>query len=407
MSDDPRVKRQVTSTMTCTPQQCDVLLAGLHADATSRIAHLDDKAMFLLSVYSVTVYYAEIEVFEFFIHQRGWLWAQLRSCFDPAYPNLPRVTGTRLAPMTGCSRHSALPHDVWRACTGQLRDGETIAIESNEAMEFGTVYEPRERSIFCALVCHVDEPGFYVCARTPWIGVSPDGVAVSGGIRVRGVEYVQDRPGEAIPFDCVLGATTLELKASPFGLKECVQLEHIIQVHHELFVTRRRWGWLQYWHVDKVCLFLVEFCDSFWAWLMKRLDVFLACCKSGEPLPMQYRQTVAHRLQEEWFAEEKRWNRTTPYPGAKPTDDVPPQRPNYWLVFLERNSRCDALQPDRLMDGRAIYPTMKDDPNDPWFAKTWPRLGSESSWKHWTATRPNPSKHHPRVLCISSIIEQE
>lgn len=303
------------------------------------------------------------EYIEFFVDQRGGLWHGLRSRISAAYPpTVRRITGSIFASIVGLSRKGAYPPDIWRAWTGHLGDFETTVIESNDDMAYGTEFEPRVRQIFRQVICPVREPGFYVDLKKQHLGVSPDGITPPIRLLV---------PGDGLVSTMRLGTTILEIKCSRYLLRKCPQIEHIVQMHEEMAITRSRYGWLQYWRGDTCRIWLFEFCDSFWQWCLRRAEGFLQACCDDWPLNEELSTTMGFELQDLWFGDQK-W-------PVKLSDAqkryAPPERPRFWKVFECEQSRTDQHQ-DRDFEGAKVYPVHKDDA-DPWFAKTWQHVATE------------------------------
>lgn len=380
-----------------TPKQRADILPLLFECEQSRFHALPTNVLVLVELFCVAVYHEDIDVIEFYVSQRGLAWRFLRGAYTPRNPHMERVTGSKLAALIGFSRHSSLPRDVFRAWTGRLLPNESTVVEPNDVMGYGTEYEYMIRLIFIRLVCPAREPGFYLMARRPNMGVSPDGVTPR--IRVHGVErFLSPRNNGqviSVPFDRMLDACVVEIKASPYGLKECLQLEHVVQGHHEMFITKRRYCFFPYWHDNKLCLSLLEFCDSFWQCVERRLALFLGACeRMDERLPPALEPSYGRRLQEEWFDKQR-------YPlGPRPKQlqvDWPPERPRYWLLLLDNHSRTTEYQSERLFDGRCIYPVHHPE-GDPWYQTAWKPIHEEVA-----RNIPQPCAHWPRTLQITRV----
>lgn len=392
--DDALVKRIARDKPLQRLDYAPVLGVQSHNDE-SYLRSLGPKEWRLIIKYLTIVAVRNDCVLEFFIDQRGKLWFKLRASIDSTYPrHVERVTGSKLAALVGLSRKTALPADVFRAWTGRLRPSETVVVEDNADMTFGRTYEGRVRCIVSRLFCEFYEPGFFVHMKRQEYGVSPDGVTrgnVTLVVNAQDAAMLQRRafdPAAApLLMNILLGILVLEIKCSRYGLKEYIQLEHIVQMHLEMWLAHSRYGLLAYWHQDQMQLWLVEFCDSFWVWIDDRVGKFLAACKRGDAqLSEELATSIAWELQAEWFPDKYG---AMPW-SAKKRKLCPPERPRTWLLFQEKVSRSTERTHETL-DGRAVYPTQLE-PNDPWFTNAWLSLPDEQA-------RPN-STHTLRVRAI-------
>lgn len=319
-------------------------------------------------------FYEELRFFEFFVDQRSAQWHGLRSRISKDYPtSVKRMTGSILSALVGLSRKSALPYDIWRAWTNRLREGESTAIEPNDDMEYGTMYEPRIRRILITLLgVHIKEPGFYVDLDRPWFGVSPDGITEP----LRMVVSF----GGRLPEQISMGRTIIEIKASARLLRDVPQVEHLVQMHEEMYIPRCQWGWLAYWHCDSMRIWLVKYQPSFWEWIRRRAEGFLEACRRDEELSDELRCSMGFEVQDEWFGEEEArltGRKFYPIPPNKKPRFASPPKPECWLVFEHTTvGSRDLEREDREFDGRRLYPRLRAD-SDPWFDYAWKSIPEE------------------------------
>lgn len=255
------------------------------------------------------------------------------------------------------------------------------------------------RRIVCIVFCHFDEPGFFIHVHHRHYGVSPDGVT-RGRIFAVVTRSTADMLGLK-PENCVasvanttrvtvcLGVMVLEIKCSRYGLKEYMQIEHIVQMHLEMWLADSRFSILAYWHQDQMRMWLVEFCESLWQWIDRRVGAFILACKNNlQVLPEELATCIAWELQDEWFP-----NKYSQNPWGKSKEKrkwAPPQRPRTWLLFQDEKSRSTERTEETMESGARVCPVEKPD-NDPWFTEAWHPLQDEQA---------SGSKHELRIFGI-------
>jgi hypothetical protein len=334
-------------------------------------------------------FYEDLRYFEFFVDQRSALWHGLRSKITNTDPSsVRRMTGSILSTIVGLSRKTSMPYDMWRAWTDQLRPNESSTVVTTVEMMYGTVYENRIRCILMALLAMpIREPGFYVDADRPWFGVSPDGIT-------KELTMVASFHG-GMPQCINMGRTIIEIKASLRLLRVVPQIEHLVQMHEEMFIPRCEWGWLIYWHCDAVRVWLVQYSDSFWQWIMRRAEGFLDACRKRCELTDELKASMGFEIQDEWFGEEEaRLTGRKYYPkprseASKAIAPSPPEKPNCWMIFehVTVGDRDPEREEDKEFEGRKLYPRMRPE-GDPWYTNAWKPIWDEAAAAAAAAAAP-------------------
>jgi hypothetical protein len=319
---------------------------------------------------------------EYYVDQRSEIWFLLRQRINKDYPTTAkRVTGSILAAIVGLSSY-IVTRDVFRAWTNNLRFGESDKVDPNEFTKAGVRYEPRVFEIFRRLV-NMDSsvPGFYTDKTNENIGVSPDAITGPMWLLLDGHNAFKldgqqpDFKGKRWVF---LGVTIAEFKTSLLLLRDQVKCDHILQMFLEMRIPRSGYGWLLYWHVDTIRLWLVKYDQRFWDWIERRVQrfldfVILSKTQPGVELDDDAAAYMAQDLHDEWYPPA---NPRYVRPWSKATAKFrPPIKPLIVEVLAITKSRCDQLEDTEFAD-RKVYPVDKP-VDDPWFDRTWKSLCEE------------------------------
>jgi hypothetical protein len=334
---------------------------------------------------------------EYFVDQRSEIWFLLRKSVGELYPTTAkRVTGSIIAAIIGVSPFGATPRDIFRSWVGELSANESDFFGGNQFTQAGVLYEPRVFEIFSRLICpDARTPGFYTHKQNEKLGVSPDAVTPEIALLLDGYnarrldKKMMDFKGRRWVY---LGTTIAEFKTSIFFLKEKPKAEHILQMYLEMYIPGMDYGWLFYWHADKVCLWIVKFDAQLWKWVEHRVERFLYFVRLHHhvrthnlgykvELDNDAAAHIAFEVQDEWFPRDPRYPAVW---GRKIAHLRPPVKPLVIEVWREDTTRCEEFTDETFNDAR-VFPVVLP-PGDDWFRRRWSSVCEEQTRGEWEFT---------------------
>ena len=146
---------------------------------------------------------------------------------------------------------------AWRIATGRE------AFERNSAMEWGTYYEVFAVAQYEAEMGEIctdtgEAQRFVVSSRYPWLGCTPDGFPMGGGL--------------------------IECKC-PQSMYSEPQAYHVPQMQVAMAVTGRSWDDYVVWTPDAFAVWRCYWDEAYWEWMLPYLYAFWRCIRDDRQPP--------------------------------------------------------------------------------------------------------------------------